>query len=157
MEILQALHDAGFAASLRRAHVFYPFLNAFHILSIGLIVGAIGTLDLRLLGAFRGFAVGQLAPPLSRMAAIGVCMALVTGFFLFSVQPIAYAENKAFLMKVGLAALGIVNALVLHRTPAWKQALADGRVGAGAKAQAALSLMIWTMAVIAGRWIAFVD
>jgi hypothetical protein len=157
MELLATLHDAGFAAALRRASVFYPFLNAFHILSIGLIVGAIGTLDLRLLGAFRAFSLSQLAPPLSRVAATGVGLTLVTGFFLFSVQPKAYAANQAFLMKVGLVAFGIVNALILHKTPAWRQALADGPVSAGAKAQAMLSLTIWTMAVIAGRWIAFVD
>lgn len=157
MEILQILHDAGFAAALRRATVFYPVLNAFHILSIGMIVGAIGTLDLRLLGAFRSFSVAQLAPPLSRVAAAGVVCALVTGFFLFSVQPIAYAGNSAFLMKIGLAVLGVANALILHSTAAWKQALADGPVKAGAKAQAALSLTIWTLAVMSGRWIAFVD
>lgn len=157
MELLQALHDAGFAAALRRATVFYPFLNAFHILSIGMIVGAIGTLDLRLLGAFRAVSLSQLAPPLSRMAAIGVGLTLMTGFFLFSVQPKAYAANQAFLMKVGLAAFGILNALILHRTSAWRQALSDGPVNTGAKVQAALSLAIWIMAVIAGRWIAFVD
>ncbi len=157
MELLQALHDAGFAAALRRAGVFYPFLNAFHILSIGMIVGAIATLDLRLLGAFRAFSLSQLAPPLSRMAAVGVALAAVTGFFLFSVQPKAYAANQAFLIKVGLAALGIINALILHKTSAWRQALADGPVATGARAQAALSLAIWTMAVISGRWIAFVD
>lgn len=157
MELLQALHDAGFAAALRRATVFYPFLNAFHILSIGLIVGAIGTLDLRVLGMFRAFSLSQLAPPLSRVAAVGVGLTLFTGFFLFSVQPKAYAANPAFLMKVALAVVGIANALILHRTPAWKQALADGPVTIGAKAQATLSLAIWITAVISGRWIAFVD
>ncbi|MCA0200259.1 MAG: DUF2214 domain-containing protein [Proteobacteria bacterium] len=157
MELLQALHDAGFAAALRRANLFYPLLNAFHILSIGIIVGAIGTLDLRLLGAFRTFSLSQLAPPLSRMAAIGVGLALASGFFLFSVQPKAYAANQAFLMKVGLAVCGIANALILHKTSAWRQALADGPVTVSAKAQAALSLTIWTAAVISGRWIAFVD
>ncbi|MGE3335162.1 MAG: DUF2214 domain-containing protein [Rhodospirillaceae bacterium] len=157
MELLQALHDAGFAAALRRATVFYPFLNAFHILSIGMIVGAIGTLDLRLLGAFRASSLSQLAPPLARVAAIGAGLTLLTGFFLFSVQPKAYAANQAFLVKISLAACGIINALILHRTAAWKQALTDGPVTAGAKVHAGLSLAIWTLAVISGRWIAFVD
>ncbi len=155
MEILQALHDAGFATALRRALTVYPFVNAAHILSFGLVVGAIATLDLRVLGLFRTFALSQLAPPLSRMAAIGVGCALVTGFLLFSVQPLAYAQNGPFLVKVSLAAAGIANALLLNARPAWKSA--GGEISASVKAQAAVSLFIWIMAVVSGRWIAFVE
>lgn len=157
MEILQALQDTSFAAALRRATVFYPFLNAFHILSIGLIVGAIGTLDLRVLGAFRSVPLAHLAAPLSRVAGMGILLTLLTGFFLFSVQPVAYAANQAFLMKVGLVIVGAGNALLLHATPAWKRALATEEIGTSARVQAGASLAIWIMAVISGRWIAFVD
>jgi hypothetical protein len=157
MDLLQALHDAGFAAALRRADILYPFLNAAHILSFGVVIGAIGTLDIRLLGAFRTFSLGQLAPPLSRMAAVGVVSAFATGFFLFSVQPMAYAQNTAFLMKVSLAIMGVMNALILHKRAAWRDALASGAAPASVKAQAAASLLIWVMAVASGRWIAFVD
>ncbi len=157
MEILQALQDAGFAAALRRADTLYPLVNAAHILSLGLIVGAIGTLDLRVLGAFKTFALDQLAPPLSRMAAIGVAATLVTGFFLFSVQPVAYAQNTALLVKVTLFVLGVANALTLHKREAWRRALATGDADASVKAQAACSLAIWVAAVISGRWIAFVE
>lgn len=157
MEILQALHDAGFATALRRANNIYPFVNAAHILSFGLIIGAIGTLDLRVLGAFRNFSLSQLAPPLSTMAAIGVCCTLITGFFLFSVQPISYAQNVPFLAKIGLVAFGIANALALHSRAAWKSAIAGKPIAVSVKAQAALSLTIWITAVISGRWIAFVE
>lgn len=157
MEILQALQDAGFAVALRRADTLYPFVNAAHILSFGLIVGAIATLDLKVLGAFRSVPLGQLAPPLSRVAAAGVVLTLITGFFLFSVQPTAYARNPAFLLKLALVALGVVNALALNIRPAWTRALEGGAVGPSLKAQAAASLMIWIWAVVAGRWIAFVE
>jgi hypothetical protein len=157
VEILQALHDAGFATALRQGLTVYPFVNAAHILSFGLVVGAIGTLDLRVLGFFRTFALSQLAPPLSRMAAVGVGGALITGFLLFSVQPLAYAQNGPFLAKVSLVAAGIANALLLNARPAWKSAVAGGEISASVKAQAAVSLFIWIMAVISGRWIAFVE
>jgi len=157
MELLQALQDSGFAAALRRADTLYPFLNAAHILAIGLVVGAIGPLDLRILGVFRRAALDVLAPPLSRMAAIGVVAAIGTGFIIFSVQPVAYAQNPAFLMKVGLVALGAANAMILHRRAAWRDALAVGHAPTGIKIQAVGSMVIWVMAVISGRWIAFVD
>lgn len=157
MEILQALQDSGFAAALRRADTLYPFLNAAHIMSFGIVLGAIGTLDLRLLGAFRAFSLDQLAQPLSRVAAAGVGLAFITGLILFTVQPVAYAQNIAFLMKVGLAVAGVVNALVLNARPAWKRAVETGDISASVKVQAVASLLIWTTAVIAGRWIAFVE
>ena len=157
MEFLQALHDADFANALRRAQTLYPFVNAGHILSIGLIVGAIATLDLRILGLFRTFSLSQLAPPLSRMAAVGVGCTFLTGFLLFSVQPLAYAQNGPFLAKLVLAALGIGNAIALHSRLAWKRALADGGIEPSLRVQAGLSLSIWIAAVISGRWIAFVE
>lgn len=157
MEILQALNDAHFAMALRRATILYPFVNAAHILSIGLIIGAIATLDLRVLGVFRAVPLGQLAPVLSRMAAVGVVVTLITGFFLFSVQPLAYAQNAPFLAKIGLAVIGIANALLINSRRAWKQAVAGGPITASLKWQAGLSLATWVMAVVAGRWIAFAD
>jgi len=157
MDFLQALHDAGFANALRRGPALYPFVNAAHILSIGLIVGAITTLDLRILGLFRAFSLSQLAPPLWRVAAVGVGCTVLTGFLLFSVQPLAYARNEPFLAKLLLAALGITNALALHIRPCWKRALMDGKIERSLKVQAILSLAIWISAVISGRWIAFVE
>jgi hypothetical protein len=156
MDLLQALHGSALAAALREAHTFYPFLNAFHILSFAAVVGAIGTLDLRLLGAFRGVPVAALAGPLSRVAAVGLLAAAVTGFLLFSVQPVAYVQNEPFLVKVGLTVLGVINALTLHGRKIWKQAL-TGDIAPSVKVSAAASLMIWTSAVVAGRWIAFVE
>ena len=157
MEFLQALHDSGFAWWLRRATTLYPFLNAAHILSIALVVGAIGTLDLRLLGLFRASSLSHLGPPLSRVAAIGVALAFASGLVIFSVQPVVYAQNPAFLLKVGLATLGAANALALHGRPAGRAAMTTGEVGLSVKAQAAASLVIWVAAVMSGRWIAFVE
>lgn len=50
----------------------YPWLNGLHVLTIGLLVGAVTLLDLRLLGIFRGVAVSQLAVPAIRVAACGL-------------------------------------------------------------------------------------
>lgn len=157
MDILQALQDSSPASALRGATTLYPLLNAAHILSIGLIVGAIGTLDGRILGFFRGFALGQLAPPLSRVAAVGVISAILTGVIIVSVQPVAYVKNPAFLLKLALAGLAVLNAVMLHSRLAWHDALESGEAGTSVKIQAAASLILWIMAVIAGRWIAFVE
>ena len=153
--LLQPLSDWSVAAALRQPGAAYPLLNAAHIFSIGLIIGAIVTLDLRLLGLFRAYAVSELGPPLSRVAALGVLLAVISGFFLFIVQPVTYAGNTAFLIKLALVALGISNGLILRLLPQWRRALAGGDAGLALKLSALLSLLIWASALVAGRWIGF--
>lgn len=157
MELLLALSEWPVAAALRRSTVLYPLVNATHILAIGLLVGAIFTLDLRVLGAFHRAPLPVLGPPLVRMAAIGLGLALLTGFLLFSVRPAEYLTNPAFQLKLGLILLGLLNVLLLRLGAGWQRALADGAVAWTVRAAAVLSLLAWLSAVLAGRWIAFMD
>ncbi|WP_426956300.1 DUF2214 domain-containing protein [Muricoccus radiodurans] len=144
------------AAALRRWPALYAAVNASHILGIGLLVGAIATLDARVLGAFRRAPLAVLGPPLVRVAATGLAAAIGTGLLLFSVRPAEYAANPAFLTKLGLVALGLVNVLMLRIGGGWRRALDGGSVEAAVRAAAAASLILWVAAVLAGRWIAFV-
>ncbi|MCG7363873.1 DUF2214 domain-containing protein [Roseomonas sp. ACRSG] len=143
------------AVALRQSALAYPLVNAAHILGIGLLLGSIATLDLRMLGLFRAAPMAVLAPPLWRMAGCGLGLAAATGFLLFSTRPGAYLDNPAFLLKLGLLALGLLNILALHLNPAWKRALAGGEAGAALRLPALLSLLAWVGAVLAGRWIGF--
>lgn len=154
---LQALSEWPVAAALRGSSVAYPLVNAAHIASVGLLFGAIVTLDLRLLGAFRAYPVAQLGPPLRRVAAAGLLLAAATGFLLFSTRPLAYAENPAFLAKLGLVGLGALNALALGRNRHWRRAADGAEVHASVRLAALASLLIWVGAVVAGRWIGFLQ
>jgi len=156
MELLQALSEWPVAAALRRSSLVYLLVNAAHIFSIGLLVGSIVTLDLRVLGMFRRFPLTALGPPLSHMAAAGLVLAMVTGFLLFTVRPVAYAQNSAFLAKLALVGFGIANALTLHFGRQWRLALAGGGAPSmQVRLAAFLSIVLWAGAVIAGRWIGF--
>lgn len=155
MELLQALGETGLAAWLRRPGPAYPLANAAHILSLGLLIGSIAVLDARLLGLFRAAPLGVLGRLLSRVAAFALLCAILTGTVLLSVRPLAYLENAAFQAKLALIAAGIANALAVRFNPGWAEALADRGVRTSLRVQAALSLGIWTCAVIAGRWIGF--
>lgn len=153
--LLQALSEGSIAAALRGSMGLYAMTNAAHILAIGLVVGSLATLDLRLLGLFRSYPVGVLGPPLSRMAAAGVILALITGFLLFSVRPAQYVQNPAFLTKIALVFLGILNAFVLHFGAQWKHVLRANAITWRVRLSAVLSLLIWISAILAGRWIGF--
>jgi hypothetical protein len=154
MEWLAVL-AAPLGQTLIRWPVLYIFANAGHILSLAMLIGATVILDLRLLGAFAGLPIGETARILSRVAAIALASAILTGAFLFSVQPLDYAANTAFLTKLGLVALGALNALSVRRSEGWKAALAGAPPSRGLRLAAVLSLVIWVAAVLAGRWIGF--
>ncbi|CAK7255186.1 MULTISPECIES: DUF6644 family protein [unclassified Shinella] len=156
MEALAWLSTTPVAAALKASGTLYLVVNAAHILSIGLVVGAILPLDLRLVGLIRAAPIVAVGPLLSRTAATGVVAALATGLCLFSVRAQEYAGNPAFLVKVALVALGIVNALVLHARGAWQTALATDSAPPALRMQALFSMVIWVGAVLAGRWIAFI-
>lgn len=132
-------------------------MNAAHILGIGLLFGAIATLDLRLLGAFRAAPLALFGPPLARVAAAGLGLAALTGLWLFSTRPGAYLENPAFLAKLGLVGAGLVNLAVLRGNPGWRRALAGAAVPASVRAAALVSLLAWVGTVVAGRWIGFLQ
>jgi hypothetical protein len=157
MELLQALAASPPAALLRDSALVYPLVNAAHILGFALLVGAIATLDLRLLGAFRAVPAAQLAAPLARVAACGLALAAVAGFALFSTRPLAYLENPAFLLKLGLVGLGLANAVALRASGAWREVLGGAAPGGLVRAGAVVSLLAWTGAVFAGRWIGFLQ
>ncbi|MBP2235220.1 hypothetical protein J2Z31_001712 [Sinorhizobium kostiense] len=152
---LEGIEALPFAVAIRRSATLYIFVNAAHILSIGIIVGSILPLDLRLIGLFRRVPVEVIGPFLSHAAAIGIGMAIITGFCLFSARPVEYAGNPAFLTKMTLLALGVANAALLHLTPQWRVAVKGGPLSLRVRLSGLLSLAIWTGAVVAGRWIGF--
>ncbi|MEH2696133.1 MULTISPECIES: DUF6644 family protein [Rhizobium] len=155
IDILEWLSATTPAVALRRSGTLYMFVNAAHILAIGLLVGAILPLDLRLAGFFRKVPVEIVAPFLSRSAGVGLAAAIVTGFCLFSVRAVEYAGNPAFLAKLCLIVLGLLNLSIVHLGRGWNTAVSSGIVRPGLRVFAALSAAIWIAAVIAGRWIGF--
>ncbi len=154
MELLAGVGTWPGAVLLKQSGTAYLFVNASHILGIALLIGAIWPLDMRLLGLFRGVPVAILAPVLSRMAGVGLGLALVSGAWLFTVRPVEYARNAAFLWKLGLLALALANIALQHRSAAYARALA-GEITATVKLRALASLMLWLAVLLAGRWIGF--
>lgn len=149
--MLEAIGGWPGAIWLQQSATAYLFVNAAHILGIGLLLGAILPLDLRLLGFFRRFPVEVLGPFLVRCAAAGLALALLTGAWLFSVKPGEYLENVAFRWKLLLLALALANVCLQH----WGSKGALGTSPA-VRASAGLSLCLWLSTLVAGRWIGFV-
>lgn len=153
---LTTLSELALINLIRQSALAYPALSALHILGIALLLGNILLLDLRLLGVLRHSALSELLTLFSRLAGVGLLLAITSGVLLFSVQPLQYLSNQAFLLKMLLLALALLNLLIVHFSRAWQQACTGGPVSKGLKLTAASSLLLWLTILLAGRWIAFV-
>jgi hypothetical protein len=145
--VLEALQASGPASLLRGSFYLYPLLNALHILSIGALVTSALLMDLRVLGLGRSLPAGPVIRLLRPVALTALASAAASGLLLFSVQPLDYAGNPAFRLKLLLLLAALANAAIftflrLHRR--------------GGKLSALLSIGLWLGVLVAGRFIGFV-
>lgn len=157
-ELLSALQDSPLAEAFRFWRWAYPLANAGHILGVALLFGAILPLDLRLLGAWPSIPLAHLTRVLVPVAGAGLGLALVTGPLLFSVDPLNYADLWLFRLKLLLIAAAVVNLGLVHRSRAWRVALAgaERKPRPGLRLAGLCSAGLWLLVILCGRFIAYV-
>jgi hypothetical protein len=149
--LLEALYGSTLAEWMRHSRWGYASVNAVHILGFSLLVGAIATLDLRLLGAWRTTPLEPLSRVLVPVAVTGLAVAAIAGALLFITRAVEYAAVTLFLVKMSLVAAGVVHALSVHA--------GTGLGGIGPsrrRLSGAVSLSIWLSVLVCGRMLAFV-
>lgn len=146
-DLLKALEGSAVAEFLKDSFLIYPLVNAAHILAVGAVATTVLLMDLRLLGFLRSVEANAFRRLMRRTAFVAFAAAAVTGLLLFSVRARDYAENPAFLVKIGLIALAGANLAAFT--------LLERRSGAG-RIQVILSMLIWPLAIVAGRFIGFI-
>jgi hypothetical protein len=133
-----------------RTHAWaYPALEVVHILGIALLLGNLVALECRVWGAAKQIDVHALAKLSLKLALLGFGLAAATGLLMFASQPQELLSNRAFVWKMGLLMLAGSNAGIFHGRGGLQ------RQDAVAKAQTALSVLIWVAVVACGRWIAY--
>lgn len=145
--MLEALQASGPAAFLRGSFYFYPLLNALHIFSIGALVTSALLMDLRVLGLGGALPTESVLRQLRPVALTALAAAAASGLLLFSVQPLDYAENPAFRIKLLLLLAALANAAIFTFLRL------DRR---GGRLSALLSILLWISILVAGRFIGFV-
>lgn len=147
--MIEAIGSWPGAVWLQQSWTAWLLVNAAHILGIGVLLGSILPLDLRLLGLFPRVPVDVIGPFLVRAAAAGLALAAATGLWLFSVKPAEYLVNPAFRWKAALLAVALAN-IALQRlvTRGWKLVPLT-------RVAAATSLALWLGILMAGRSIGF--
>jgi Family of unknown function (DUF6644) len=136
----------------------YAIVNLAHILGIASLFGAILIMDLRLLGVWRRVPLAALADTAPSVAACGLAMAVASGAALFATKATEYVDNPFIYVKFPAIALGIVNAIAVRRSAAWRARASRDLTPAETRRLAwmgALSLVSWLTAIAAGRLIAY--
>jgi len=152
LEWLQTTPPALFVAETLWA---YPLFETLHTIGMTLLVGALGLVNLRVLGFKRELpVVGTL--DFLPLAWLGFTLNLISGLALFSSDAVYFWSSITFRVKLTLILLGGINAFLLGQS-VFREARAGYAVaaGPGVRLVAASSLLFWFGAIAAGRLIAY--
>ncbi len=150
--LFAALEGTTLAQALRGSRWLYAGVNAAHIFAIGLLIGSVVPLNLRLLGVWRGVSREAVVRVLAPVAASGLILALLTGPLLFAVRAREYSGVEFLQLKLIFIAVGVLSTLALCRTHGF---LLKDAPRARLAGHAVLSTVCWLGALVCGRLIAF--
>jgi hypothetical protein len=154
METLTALENSGFATWLRESGSIwaYPLVLTLHTVGLALLVGGNFALDMRVLGAGQGIEVSAL----DRLFPVmwwGFAINAISGVLLFCADATTKGTTTLFMFKLACIAAAVVVMVLMRRSIFGRGAGAS--VTAGAKGLALVSLLLWTAAITAGRFMAY--
>lgn len=128
----------------------YPLLESLHIIGIGLLLGSLVLLELRVWGQAAALPVAALARLALSVTAAGFALAVLSGLLMFAAAPAELLAKRLFIIKMGLLMLAGLNAMWFHARGSLQ------RLDGTARAQTLLSLALWTAVIFSGRWLAYI-
>lgn len=152
--------QAGALWVLTNVPGFPPIIQAIHILGIAVIMGTVVMLDLRILGlAVRSQGISEMSQRLLPWVWWALAVNFISGAFFVFGRPVRYFNNPIFGWKLSFLLPAILLTLCFHllsRSQPNYWELNAKRVWT-ARGIALLSLGLWIMVAMAGRWIAYVE
>jgi hypothetical protein len=157
MAFLEWLQNTWIGTVIAESVWGYPIFETMHAIGMAMLVGALGLIDLRVLGYKPELPVlgtRSLLP----LAWIGFTLNAFSGTLLFMSNAVEFFDNIMFRIKIVLIVLAGINAALLSQK-IFREASAGVAAGptSGARWLAATSLLFWFGAIICGRFIAYVS
>lgn len=160
--IAQFLTVRGIQTFVNAHEWVWPVCEMIHYVGMSLIIGIIGTLDLRILGMFKSIPIGAFRP-LVPWAVVGFFGNLLTGIVFVTGTAsgaIFYIDNLSFQLKMLFMLLALAN-LAIFQFSGLERAVyatpAGGNAPAAAKAVSAFSLVAWVLVIAFGRLLMYND
>lgn len=155
---LEWLGQTPWSVALLESYYAWPLVESAHVLGIALFVGTAMMNDLRLMGvSFERIPATAFTERLLTWTRIGFAVMVVTGLLIFYSQPIRYYHNIFFRLKMGVMVVAGLNIWLFHgrihrRVSEWDR---DAVPPKAARVAGAVSLVAWSVIVVAGRMIAY--
>lgn len=159
LSFAQWVQDTGFFTYVRGSTFFYPITLSLHMCGIAMFGGMILLGDLRLLGvAMKNRKASDFIDQLRTPKRFGLLLMIVCGVILAGSKAEEYYYNVFFRIKIMLLLCVALHALIFRGVYANTASLDQARVIPGqARLAAAISLLLWTSLVIAGRGIGYIE
>lgn len=135
---------------------WFPFLESIHVISAAMVVGSILFVDLRLLGlAAKKYPITVLSKELVPWSLAAFIVATITGLGMFITRAASHVVNPAFQWKMGLLLLAGLNMLYFHYRVYNTVSHWDHNIATPPRVKfiGALSLLLWSGVMLAGRWV----
>ena len=135
-----------------------PTIQSIHIVGIGVVLGSVFMIDLRILGwAGTDQTLRQTTSRFGPWLTGALCLQLATGILMVIGEPVRELVNFSFWLKMFFVAVGtLIAAIFLMTLPKhqqqWEETLVNRR---SIKSLAILTFLIWLGIIILGRLIAY--
>jgi hypothetical protein len=154
LPFFQWCYQTPIGAAIRDSTWLFPLIEAFHLIGLGLTVGAVLIVDLRLLGVgLRRQPVAQLSAAVEPWLLGSLALMLVSGSALFLSEAIKCYYSFPFWVKMTALLLALVFTFTVRRRLT-QTSVASDRSLLG-RATAVTSLALWFGVAWGGRWIGF--
>lgn len=146
-------NDTALSQAIRESLWLFPVIEVVHLLSLGLLAGAVLIVDLRLLGlGLTDVAVSRLERATAPWFFWSLLFAVVSGILLFLSEALKCYETPVFWIKIGALVVAILHAKLVR--PRWTR-LNGEEARAGSRSVAVASISLWGLVAVAGRGIGF--
>lgn len=145
--------QSGVGSAIRDSIWLFPVIEAFHLVGLAVLGGAVLIVNLRLLGlVLPGYSVAQLSREALPWMSRSLAVMILSGVPLFLSEAIKCYYSTPFWLKMYSLAAAIVFSYTVWRYVASNDARGNG---AAAKLTAIVSIALWAIVGWGGRWIGF--
>ena len=156
MNLLLWLENSPLGVWIRESEWGYPIVLISHTVGMALVVGCVLSLALRVLLARSATALPWF-DTVFRLAWIGFAINFVSGMVLFSGSPRRFVANPAFQVKLAALLVAAFSIWLLARRVAGESQSSPVTPATRAtRAMAATSILLWCIAIGAGRLMAYI-
>ena len=154
LSYFQAIESGPVGEAIRNSTWLFPFVEAFHLVALAVIGGAVLLVDFRLLGlGLKRQPVAELARDAQPWLVGSLLFMIASGVPLFMSEAIKCYYSFAFWTKMTALTLAIIFTFtVRRRVTLADEARFNPAVG---RAVGAISILLWATVGWGGRWIGF--